>query len=519
MFGTITSQKQNADTPPMADLYFLQNRPGSLAGPAAAFGQATASTPADIWSGIALMGKGGRPVFSAPFDINLRDTSLKKRTKRVRCCLDTRNTVVATEEFPSQLTGEVLRMSIKERLQANGLWLPGQEMEMHLHPIQENGPNRLYNICLTAFADIQGVMDTPCLQGIALEGILNLAHAVSGLVSTLLNEPAVVLYCGQNLLQLMATGNKMVYSIQFFPYEAGDTLPEFMLNQAIEILKINVKRLYGLELKHLLAVGPRYDICPSIISGMELLQPDWQQILTAPSNEDVTRFPGLYGAYFADTSFDLLPKGWRSAMTLQKFGMAATLVAGVLAAGLGGYGAYLYKLNQDQTLEYHRLFNSISVRQAAIAANLPPETTKRELETWLALRQAATERPRLDTMLAHMAEALEPEVSVVTLNISAQPQAGAQNPALTPQTPLGQTGDTGQSAQALPTGQFNISIVMESKGSFEETRLRINRSLSNLCSYFQLDEPNWQYDETKQVCTVTCRMTPKAPKTISGAQS
>ncbi|MEZ0329569.1 MAG: hypothetical protein ABWK15_08480 [Dissulfuribacterales bacterium] len=519
MNSAIDSQKQHAVAPPMADLYFLQNQVESLSGPAATFGQASPSTSTDIWSGIALMTKENRPVFTAPFQIDIRDPFMKKRTKRVCCILDTRNMVVATEEFPSQLTGDVLQLSIKERLQANGLWVQGQEMEMRLHSIQENGPNRLYNISLTASSDIQGIMDTLCLQGISLKGILSLAHSVSGLVSTLLNEPAMVLYCGPNLLQLMATGDKMVYSMQFFPYEAENTLPVFILNQAMEIVKMNVKRLYGLDIKNLVAVGPRYDICPSIINGIELVQPDWQRILTSPSNEEVTRFPGLYGAYFANSNFDFLPKEWRYAMTLQKFGMAATLAAGILAAGLGGYGAYLYKLNQDQTMEYQRLFNSISVRQAAIAANLPPETTKKELETWLELRSTAIERPRLDTMLAYMAEALEPEVSVVTLNISAQAQTSGQNPTPIPKTPPGQTDNTGQSVQALPTGPFHISIVMESKGTFEETRLRINRSLSNLCSNFQLDEPNWQYDETQQLCTVTCRMTPKTPKTIPGVQS
>lgn len=519
MIRTVNSPKQQTDALPRADLYFLQNQPRSLGGPATAFGQATASTPADIWNGVALIKKGKRPVFSAPFQIDIRNPSLKKLTKKVFCVLDTRNTVVATEEFPSQLAGDVLYLSVKERLQANGLWVPEQEMEMRLHSVQEKGQNRLYNISLVSSFDIQDILDTHYLQTISIEGILNLAHAISGLVSTLLNEPAMVLYCGPNLLQLMATGDKMVYSMQFFPYEAEDTLPVFMLNQAMEILKINVKRLYGLDIKHLLALGPRYDICPSILNNSELLQPDWQQILTAPSNEDVTRFPGLYGAYFADNSFDLLPKAWRYAMLLQKLGMAATITAGVLAVGLGGYGAYLYKLNENQTMEYQRLFNSISVRQAAVAANLPPETTQKELETWLELRRAATERPRLDTILAYLAESLEPEVSVTTLDISTQPQASGQDPTHIPETAPEQTGDTGQSTQTLPTGPFHIYIVMESKGAFEETRLRINRSLSNMCSYFQLNEPDWKYDETQQRCTVTCNMTPKALKTIPGSQS
>lgn len=512
-FSQFTS-KQLTNKLPKSEIYFLQNKFNTFNALATHSLKEPQST--ELWHGVRLIKKEKLPVFTAPFEIDIHDVELK--TKKISCVLNSRNIVVSTEELPAQLTGTVLRLAAKERLQANGIWMPNQEMEMQLHPLKESGQNRLYNITLVPSQDIQAIMELHSLKGISLEGIMTLVHCVSGLVSTLFSEPAMVLYCEQNYLQLMAVGNKMVYFLQILPYEMEDTLPMFMLNQAMEIAKINVKRLYGLDIPRVLALGPKYHLCPSAINEIELLQPDWQSILTVPSNEHVTRFPGLYGAYFADSSLNFIPKTWQYAITLQKLGKIATVLAGILTFGIGGYGAYLYQINQHKKMEYENLFHSISTRQAAIAAHLPPDTTKAELETWLTLQKAANERPRLDDMLARIAKALEPEVTVVTLNISTMPQVQSTvtSAANKPSVPADQQTKT---AQNMPIGPFQISLQMESKGSFEETRLRINSTLSKLCSNFQLSEPNLQYDETQKICTVTCNMTPKPLPTITEVQS
>lgn len=507
MQSLVSDSKKTSTAPPKADIYFLQNKPPASAALPAASPKETGRS-AFIWHGIGLIKGGTLPVFSAPFDININDIQLKKLTKKICCVIDSRDAVIATEEFPTQLSGSVLQMAVREHLQANGLWIPGQEMKLHLKHVKESGQNRLYNITIIPSQEIDGILEHPNLQAISLDGILDIAHCVSGLISALLSEPAIVLYCDHNHLRLMAVGNNMVYFLQILPYEISDMLPAFMLNQAMEIAKINIQRLYGLEIKHVLALGPRYDICPPVINEIELFKPDWQKVLTAPSYEDVTRFPGLYGAYFADRSVDFMPKSWRYAVTVQKIGMVATLVAAVLAVGMGGYGAYLYKLNQDQTIEYQNLFNALSVRQAAISAKLPPDTTKTELENWLKLQQAAFERPRLDEILAYIADAMEPDISLVALSISAMPQGQTQAPPGANQPSSQQV--TG--IQNLPTGPFQITLQLESKGTFEDTRVRINSTLSRLCSRFQLEEPEWQYDENKQLCAVTCRMTPKTPR-------
>lgn len=501
-------------TLPKSELYFLQNKPDDLTKLAAPSLKETQSTNF-IWNGIGLVKRDKLPVFTAPFEIDIHDVALK--TKKISCVLDSRNVLITTEEFPSQLTGTVLKLAAKERLQANGLWIKDQEMEMRLQPLNASGQNRLYNITLIPSQEIQAIMELQGVNNISL--IVPLVHSVSSLISTLLSEPVMVLYCKRNYLKLMAVGNKMVYFLQIIPYESEDTLPLFVLNQAIDIAKINIKRLYGLDIQHILPLGPRYDICLSEnINDMPLLKPEWEKILTAPSYEDVSRFPGLYGAYFIDNSLNLIPKSWQYALTIQKLGKITTILAGILAVGIGGYGAYLYNLNQHQTMEYQRLYHAISTRQAAIAANLPLDTTKAELENWLSLKKAATERPRLDDILARIAEALEPDVSVVTLNISAMPQGQIET---TPAAnkPSGPAEQQFQNTQSLPTGPFQISIQMESKGTFEDTRVRINNSLTNLCKNFQLNKPDWQYDETRKVCTVTCNMTPKSFQSTVEVQS
>ncbi len=513
-FNTSTS-KQFKTTLPESNLYFLQNTPDALTKPAAPSLKETQSANF-IWNGVGLINSGKLPVFTAPFEIDIHNVALK--TKKISCILDSRHVITATEELPSQLKGTVLQLAAKERLQANGHWIEGQEMEMHLQPLNEMGQNRLYNITLIPSQEIQGILELQGLNNISFNGIFTLIHCVSSLISTLLSEPVIVLYCERNYLKLMAIGNKMVYFLQIIPYESEDTLPMFMLNQAIDIAKKNVKKLYGLDIQHVMPIGPRYDICISEnINDMPLLKPEWEKILTAPSYEDVTRFPGLYGTYFIDNSLNLMPKSWRYGLIIQKLSKITTMLSGILAIGIGGYGAYLYHLNHNQQMEYQRLYHAISTRQAAIAANLPINITKAELENWLSLKKAATERPRLDDILARIAEALEPDVSVVTLHISAMPQGQiATTPAAN--KPSGPAEQQFKNTQNLPTGPFQISIQMESKGTFEDTRVRINNSLTTLCKNFQLSEPDWQYDETRQVCILTCNMTTKSVQSTAKAQ-
>jgi len=241
--------------------------------------------------------------------------------------------------------------------------------------------------------------------------------------------------------------------------------------------------------------------------------PDWKHCLHA-ENEDILRYPALFGALFTGSSYSYLPEEYRLASSLRRLSALLVFGAGIGAVILSGLSYQnIQKLNPLRSqLQNER--QQLSGDIAALRQQLPEPNNVTQINTFLNIQQKVAKQPSVALFLDQIATVLPQNVTLVTMNITRKAGDTEQDGAHSIPAP-GQSPDmamehheSGSQAKAeiLLDQDLVVQFNCSSKGDYGRVKARFAEAIKGFSSLFSLSIVGWGYDEKSQTGYLNCEL-------------
>ncbi|WP_456384429.1 hypothetical protein [Desulfolithobacter sp.] len=422
------------------------------------------------------------------------------------CCLNTPRTHLLEDEFPN-LKKDLLTLQVNERIQQEGLYGDDTHFIHKIKKLGKQGERLKLSTVSIPSSDLEQLFESARLHDKStIRRIVPAPVAIAGLLDQFTTKPVLAaLFSGENLQLLLVKAGRPLYS-QMVPPDLSGSYEETMLAQTFEIVRQNIFRQFALEVDRFICLGSHYDKCPPRIGGEEPWKPDWEAAFEAESVEDLYRFPELYGTWFAQPAYDLLPRSWKASYTAQKWGNILCSGLFCASAALAILTFYMHDDLKALRDSYGKLYDDIFLKQQEITAMLPQEEEKQLVERIVSIQEAAVRLPRVENILANIADIIPTTVKISSFTYqvdSGSPPASLPAPSAAPEH-RSIIDQLEARTKKLTEGQGILRIRFTTGGNLEKVRTELKKSISGLAEKYQLENISWYYAQDSNRAFLDC---------------
>jgi hypothetical protein len=357
--------------------------------------------------------KEGVPLFFSPM-IEHSDLPYGCRGN-ISLCFVPQEYYLYTDQFP-KLKPELLALQVDKRFKDQGLTM---ESEGFVHRTREiDGNTGTMN---SLFIRQQTLEDLYRLilpwKGVKQLRLVPLAAAIAGLIQRLTERAVIVLFLGKETSQVLVVQNGAPLYSQALSQVSEGRVEESLIAHAIDFAKHSVRRQHSIDISQVVRLGP----CRGNLNLDELhieeWQPDFRPVCRSQSPEEALLYPGVYGAAFADSAYDFLPKEFASSWKIQRFSKMTTSIAALLAVGLFGSLVYLQPMVSQLQTQYQTLLAELAEGQKKINQRMPESGALDNFDRLVNIRSGMDKDYRLDILIRQISVSLPAQVHITSLEV------------------------------------------------------------------------------------------------------
>ncbi len=440
-----------------------------------------------------------------------QDSSLAACGKQVGAVLESRQSYVLYESFNTGLKGEILRLQAVQRLKTQGVLLDDAKVSIAMKVVSKEPSQERYSIVTVPEIEMLSLLDVISVADMELSRIFPIHAAISALVGLVFKTPTIVFYGSESSLHVIVVVSGFPIYLQLIPLDTNNTLSEHMLYQAYEIIRLNIKRNHNIECEKIVVLGANTSYFPEMLGGYEFSKPDFSKFFSCEDPLDPIFYPELFGAFFADAAFDIIPAETHLRRKVSWVSFAAALVFGAISVAMWGGVALMHIENKKLDVMLRERVCALQNKSSALEALMPSEQERSGVEAYLSLISKLENEPRLDMFLLKFAKLVPLNVKVSSAKMLREAVGGAQ----ASQEQASQEQAASQPLQnqlaIIPdkiVRTLDVASVLHvefvSKGKYGEVEERFVIARDNLCREFDIFDFGWNYLEDKQEGRMKC---------------
>ena len=473
------------------------------------------------WSCASFSRKGKRRVFSR---VSLSKGPEHQSSRcRVYASVHSRNANLVVANFP-KMKSDLLRLQVEEKLRQEALVSSELALDLGLKVADSSGSSQRIVAVGVPSEDTDPLLDTAAAAKGSMRVLVPCFMAVSGLIGALTAQPVLAIVCRADSMELVVAKAGLAWMHQVIPLPSPEGIKESLehdlISQTIEQIRPRCSMLFNFEPSRIICFGIRPSECPKRIGGTELWRPDFSELLALQEPDDFYMYPEVIGTPLADPNFNLIPQSWRISFRLQ--GAVAASAAVMAAAGmvLGGSALALHHRNQDLMARYSAKYQQLSSQAEALAARIPAEDLKRQIEMVAGIKEASAREPKPHEILLALGSLLPKKVKIEAFSVNRQMPpdreisgagrqarggAGAVYQTASSQrgldhgiAPQERTGGAAGSrvVERLLETPLHVSLDLVVKGGFGLSKTLFRQSIASLSEQFKVTYSHWSYNES-----------------------
>lgn len=452
------------------------------------------------------------------------DSSLAACGKQVGAVLESRQSYVLYESFNTGLKGEILRLQAIQRLKTQGVLLDDAKVSIAMKAVSKEPSQERYSIVTVPETEMLSLLDAISVADIELSRLFPIHAAISALVGLVFKTPTIVFYGSESSLHVIVVVSGFPIYLQLIPLDTNNTLSENMLYQAYEIIRLNIKRNHNIECEKIVVLGANTSYFPEMLGGYEFSKPDFSKFFSCEDPLDPILYPELFGAFFADAAFDLIPVETHLRRKVSGGSFVLVLCCGVASIVMWSGVWYVHRENMVLDTQYRQQLAALQEKNNSLVSLQPSEEEKANIELNLAMIEKLQHEPRFDSFLKAFAPLIPQHVKVSFMKMLRQGQVedSAQ------QLQQDQTDNTQPDAVAslIPANIDNVlnvtpvvDVELVSKGVYLEVEQRFVITRDNLCRQFYVINIGWNYSEERQEGRMKCSIGLRKPVEIKSQKN
>ncbi len=448
---------------------------------------------------------GNRPVFGPVEPI--KPAQFTQKTK-LTLSIISRQIYVIREQFLN-VKPDILSMQVDDRIKKLGVF-SGSEGLVTQYKIIEKTPNSLLlSIIVLPSAELdEHLLSMHQFQPPRITKLCTQPASLAGLIGSLTDEPVLSMIIGDQELYILVSQRKIPFYTQLVPLESNSRQNLSMAFQNIELTRLNIKRLFGIEIKKVIALGPRRNLYPEIVEDATLWNPDWDKVLGTARDKDLLEHPCLFGGYFADKAFDLVPWSHRMAWVIQDamVMMSGGLLGGAICLGLLTINTHSKAQRLDRVLDQKLAMVKAEVKRVE---GIMPFGKEAEIANKLfELKSQTEQQPRIDEILKALSVSIPKGVYLLNMDVSREP-ATDPNPRPVQATALTEKSRKEDDPEHILNQKIVVSVKLVTNRGFSQTKRLFEDTLSALESFFVLKNVKWIYSEKANRGTLNLLLVPR----------
>ena len=433
----------------------------------------------------------------------------------IQLCFYPEDLYLMTEQFPD-LKPELLSLQINKRFNDLGLAIDGGA---YVHRRRRSALNSETN-CVFVRQDFLDELyeQIRVWQGVKSLRLVPVAAAIAGLLQKITEKAIIVLLLGRQTSQVLVVKDGSPLYSQALTQAGDGIVDESLVLHALDFARMSVRKSHDVDEFFVTRFGPFRNNLDLTELGVTEWTPDFSQVCGAASPEDVFRFPGIYGAAFADSSYDFLPGGYALSWKMQRASKVITAATAILGCILFGGWLSLQPELKQLKLQYLSLSSSLAGDQRRIAAAIPESAVLDNFDRLVNIRARSAQDVRLDILARKISLALPAQVRVTSLNVSRIKQAEGEESALQPPPdvsdaanglPLDIVVDEALSVpERLQRQNAEVTLAAVSTGTHDEITSRFENAIAGINRLFDVQDLNWTYRESDQTGILRCQFLP-----------
>jgi hypothetical protein len=428
-------------------------------------------------------------------------------------CIDSNKTVVEVTDLPL-LKKNILRLQVKSKIEQLAIFDVNEAISVSYQTIQQQAQQQSLSIvAIPEELIIEGIHDLTEAYDIEFLNCVSMPASIAGLLKQLGSEAVIVLLLTRDKAYVLGIHNGIALFIQGIPLAIGGEIDPEATTHAITVGRQNFSRNFDIETSRFLCMGEDREKVDYEELGEENWMPAWKHCLHA-DNEDILRYPALFGALFTGSSYSYLPEEYRLASSLRQLSTLLVFGAGIGAVILSGLS---YQNIQNLTPLRSQLQNErqlLSGEIAVLRQQLPDSSNVTRINAFLNIQKKVAKQPSVSLFLQRISTVLPQNVTLVTMNITRKAGNTEQDSVYAIPVP-GQSPDM-EMAHREPGSKAKAEILLDqdlivqfncsSKGDYGRVKARFDEAIKGFSSLFSLGAVDWGYDEKSQTGYLNCEL-------------
>jgi len=444
-----------------------------------------------------------KPVFSA---VEVKESILPSENVPVCLSLPTKQYTIAREFFP-RFKSDILELHITDKMKQLSFWGDVSDMKIFWKKISES--ERKTELALISFPSehLDEIIDNSKKKQFKIKIVSHFAVSVAALIGEATDEPVLAAIFDKDLIQLIAVEKKIPFYHQVVPLENDIVFDEINIRQSIDLAQKNIENNYGIKISGIIPFGENYKVIEDIISGENIININWNNILKCDYIDDLIKYPSLFGIYFVEKSYNMLP----SNIAVSYFIDDCLRMTGYLCSAMCIFFIFFifrfYFENKALQSEFQRLSSEIKTNSSKLYHKYPSADEKDNIVKLVNIFEKYREQQRLDNLITDVASCLPPDVIVKKLSINF-PMLNKQAQSISVES-LKLTDEL-----LLNLGKpYNLDIIIATRGNYYKTLHELDEVKKRLTDIFFLENAVVNYDEINSEGILTCSLSSK--KTVN----
>ncbi len=435
-----------------------------------------------------------KSVFSA---VEVSDSFFPIEKAPAYISLNTKQYSISREFFP-KLKSDVLELHINDKMKHLAFWGDVSDMKILWKTISETDKKTELALIACPLGPLDEIIDSSERSQVKINILSHFAVSIAALIGQITDEAVLAVIFDRDFLQLIAVQKTIPFYHQVVPMENDLVFDEVNVKQSIDLAQKTIETNYGIKISGIILFGENYKIIEKIIAGENIINANWDNILKCDNADDLIKYPSLFGIYFVDKSYNMLPSDILTSYLINDFLSFTGNICSAMCIFLIFLIFKFYFENNYLNSEFQRLSSEIKINSNRLYAKYPSPNEKGKIEKLVTIFNKYREQQRLDNLMADIASCLPPDVIVKKLSIT---------------LPL--HNKKGQSVSVdsikltdelmLNLGKpYNLDIIIATKGEYFKTLQELNEVKKKLTDIFFLENTVLNYDETNLEGTLTC---------------
>ncbi|MFT5700354.1 MAG: hypothetical protein ACI8ZB_003228 [Desulforhopalus sp.] len=419
-----------------------------------------------------------------------------------------------TDTFP-KLKPELLALQIKKRFTDLGIAMDTTSL-LHKSSTLPGKGNSINSVFIHEEDLINNLPQISSLTGIKTCQMVPTAVAIAGLIRTVTDKAVLIFLIGLRFSQVLVVKNGIPIYNQSLAQTSDGQVEEALIPNAVDFARVTLRKDHGIDDFNILCLGQGRKTIDLKNLDIEEWQPDFSKAIKTPEQTDILRYPHLFGAYFANSDYNFIPKDFAKIWQVQSITRMAAIVAGIAAVTLLAGWLYYQPLIKEQRNTYQTITTELELQRGAIADRMPQNTILNNFERLVNIRTKAQEDFRLDTLAKQLSEALPQKVRITELKLQRQALAEVETLSMPSQAePVPGDSETPGTSEELSipekiqTKGFTLSLTCISEGSYTEVTTRFEKTALALNETFGVTDLTWNYRETDRTGIIHCNLFPQ----------